>query len=334
LRFAWITPGGACDAESWLALPKDWGLYGAGFLFAIAAALLASRLDHGGLRPTRRGFTVAVIASLGLWLQSSFKDTRPGVIPIEVAGAQLEMAGAPEVMEALKQMAARHPSARLLVLSEYTFDGPVPETVLAWCRRNDRYLIVGGKEPLPDKKFRNTVFVVGPEGKIVFSQVKAVPIQFFDDGLPAEEQKVWHSPWGAIGICVCYDLSFSRVVDRLARLGAQAVISPAMDAEHWGAYQHELHRRITRIRAAEYRLPIMRLASSGISQIVNRDGVEQATAPFPGQGEIIHGFLQLEQPATPHLPPDRILAPVCVGVTGLAALILLMQSWRDRRRIA
>lgn len=324
LRFAWITPGGACDQGYWLALPGKLGVYGAGFSLALIAL---------SVRPNW-SILVTILFAGGLAYLPPPPANGPEPVKIEVAGAQLESPGAPEVMASLKEMVARHPNTRLLVLSEYTFDGPVPETILAWCHRNDRYLIAGGKEPLPDKKFRNTVFVVGPDGKIVFSQTKAVPIQFFDDGLPAGEQKVWQSPWGAIGICVCYDLSFTRVVDRLARLGAQAIIVPTMDVEQWGAHQHELHRRIGRLRAAEYRLPVMRLASSGISQIVNRDGVEQATAPFPGQGEIIHGFLQLEPRGTPHLPPDRMLAPGCVGITGLAALILLVQSWRERRRIA
>ncbi len=45
----------------------------------------------------------------------------------------------------------------------------------------------------------------------VFKQAKSVPIEFFQDGRPAAEQRLWHSPWGNLGICICYDLSYSRV---------------------------------------------------------------------------------------------------------------------------
>ena len=100
--------------------------------------------------------------------------------------------------------------------------------------------------------------VVGPDGDIVFRQVKAVPIQFFKDGLPAPEQKLWDSPWGKIGICICYDLSYTRVTDRLVALGAEAIIVPTMDVADWGRAQHELacpHRAGPRHRVWPADLP-------------------------------------------------------------------------------
>ena len=139
-----------------------------------------------------------------------------------------------EVLLRLNDLIRSHPDAELVVLSEYTFDGPVPAAVRDWCRKNRRYLVVGGKDPAPGGNFYNTAFVIGPDGDIVFRQVKAVPIQFFKDGLPAPEQKLWDSPWGKIGICVCYDLSYTRVTDRLVKLGAEALIVPTMDVADWG----------------------------------------------------------------------------------------------------
>src|SRR5690606_28360859 len=100
-------------------------------------------------------------------------------------------------------------------------------------KRNGRYLVVGGKQPEGDNYF-NTAFVIGPGGEIEFQQAKSVPIQFFNDGLPAREQQLWDSPWGKIGLCVCYDLSYRRVVDNLVRQGAAAIIVPTMDVVGWG----------------------------------------------------------------------------------------------------
>ena len=97
-----------------------------------------------------------------------------------------------------------------------------------------------------------------------------MPIQFFKDGLPAREQRLWDSPWGKIGLCICYDLSYARVTDRLVRLGAQAMIVPTMDVVDWGQREHELHARVAPIRSAEYGIPIFRVASSGISQWTDR----------------------------------------------------------------
>ena len=159
----------------------------------------------------------------------------------------------------------------LVVLSEYAFAADVPDTVKAWADRHDKYVIAGGKDLLPERNdFYNTAYVIGPDGKEVFRQVKSVPIQFFDDGLPAPGQQVWHSPWGKIGIAVCYDMSYSRVIDGLVEQGAQALIVPTFDSVAWGAHQHVLHSRVTPIRAREYGIPIFRVASSGISQQIGR----------------------------------------------------------------
>jgi apolipoprotein N-acyltransferase len=161
---------------------------------------------------------------------------------------------------------------------------------------------------------------------IVFRQAKSVPIQFFRDGLPAPEQKVWDSPWGKIGICVCYDLSYTRVTDELVRQGAQLLIVPTMDVEYWGRHQHELHARVAPVRAAEYGLPIFRVCSSGISQAVSGSGNVIAQAPMPGNGQFLSAELRL--PARGSLPLDRILAPVCVGLTAIVTALLLFLTWK------
>ena len=101
--------------------------------------------------------------------------------------------------------------------------------------RNHRYLVVGGKDPAPKNNYYDTDFVVGPNGDIVFRQGKSVPIQFFKDGLPAPKQELWNSPWGKIGFCVCYDLSYTRVIDPLVKMGAQLIIVPTMDVVDWGS---------------------------------------------------------------------------------------------------
>jgi apolipoprotein N-acyltransferase len=188
-----------------------------------------------------------------------------------------------------------------------------PPRVKEWCAAHRRYLVAGGKEYLDaaQTKFRNTAFVIGPDGRELFKQVKAVPIQFFKDGDPATEQKLWDSPWGKLGLCVCYDLSYTRVTDELVRQGAQAIIAPTMDVREWGERQHRLHGRVAPVRAAEYGVPIFRLCSSGISQAVSSRGRVLASAPFPGQGETLDATLLLPPHGT--LPLDRFLAWPCVA---------------------
>lgn len=328
LRFSWLTLG--------LAFPWDtghWGstrlgVYGVGFLVATIAAIA------WGIRG-RRGFVagtagIALLFAVNLTPRtSSPTPPRPEARTLEVAGMQMEFPGPVELLVGLDDLLRKHPRADLLLLSEYTFDGPVPERIRAWCRKNQRHLIVGGKELLPDGRFYNTAFVIDPQGAMVFKQAKSVPIQFFNDGLPAPSRTTWNSPWGRIGIPTCYDLSYARIVDDFIRAGAEALIVPTMDIVDWGRYQHELHGRIGPLRAAEYHLPVVRLASSGISQVIESNGRVGDAAPFPGAGAVVSGTLELAGPG--RLPLDRWLGPLSVGVVGLLMSWLLVTSrWKGK----
>ena len=228
-----------------------------------------------------------------------------------------------DIPKALDSVLAEHNNADILVLSEYTLDGPVPNSLKNWCRQNHRYLVVGGKDPAPGNNFYDSAFVVGPNGDIVFRQGKSIPIQFFKDGLPAPQQALWDSPWGKIGFCICYDLSYTRVIDRLVKMGAQMIIVPTMDVIDWGEHQHQLHALVAPVRAAEYGVPIFRLASSGISQAVDSHGVVVATAPFAGEGKHLFATLDLAEHGS--LPLDRYLTPVSVAVTGAILVILCLR---------
>ena len=169
--------------------------------------------------------------------------------------------------------------------------------------------------------------VVGPEGKIVFKQAKVMPIQFFNDGAPALEQKVWHSPWGKLGIATCYDLSYSKVTDELIRQGAQALLIPTMDVEHWGLRQRNLHGRIAPTRAVEYGIPIYRVCSSGISQFVDKNGRIQTSGSYPGQGDILSAQLELNKKGA--RPLDRFLIyPLIVFMASVIPLSVLVQIKR------
>jgi apolipoprotein N-acyltransferase len=317
LRFSWLTPGMAFGLEpSWAPIGLL-GIYGVGFaLMALGsgAAALWKRTRVTALLVLGAG--LALFCSLS-WI-SRAAVSKPARAALQIAGVQLEFPTEKEVLVWLTQLGIRHPEARLLVLSEYTFDQPPPEAVKSWCREHGRYLIVGGKEPAGSGQFYNTAYVIGPTGEIVFRQAKSVPIQFFKDGLPAPNQQLWNSPWGKLGICICYDLSYARVTDRLVSMGAEALIVPTMDVAEWGKRQHELHGRVGPLRAAEYHIPIFRLASSGISQAISASGRVLASAPYPGNASMLAASLPLSGEG--RVPFDRRPALACV--IGTAVLIL------------
>jgi apolipoprotein N-acyltransferase len=330
LRFSWLNAGYVFARNlDWLPM-RLLGNYGFGF--ALMALIALASL----LRPRPRliaGLSgLAVLALLANLPGRLSPQTAPGAQRLSVAGVQMEFPAEMEVLWNLDKLAKAHPEAQLLVLSEYTVTGPVPEKIKAWCRKNGRYLVIGAEDPAPESNYYDTAFVIGPDGTMVFSQGKSVPVQFFKDGLAAKTQRVWDSPWGKLGFCVCYDLSYRRVTDPLIRMGAQAIIVPTMDVEDWGRQQHELHALVAPVRAAEYGVPIFRVASSGFSQAVDATGNTLAVAPMPGDGAMLAATLDL--PKSGSLPLDRIIAPWSVWDTGgfmaWVTLVWLRQGWGKR----
>jgi len=318
LRFSWLNIG--------YALPPGFqrgGMYGVGFLiFAVLAAWLC--------RNRKSLFVlfgiVILFAMLTLFPKAALQHA-----PLSIAGIEMEFPPAKILPDALSATLRKNPNAEIFVLSENTLDGTPPDSLKNWCKKNSRYLVVGGKDVVTNQVYYNTAFVIGTNGDVVFKQAKSVPLQFFDDGLPAPGQDVWDSPWGKIGLCICYDLSYTRVTDELVRQGAQLLIVPTMDVAEWGRHEHELHARVAPVRAAEYGIPIFRLASSGISQAVDGSGRVIAHGYF----DRIEGILsaKLQMPPRGSLPLDRVLAPLCTGVTAVVLGALLWLAWKDHRAI-
>lgn len=320
LKFSWLNVGYALSGLPLMPF-KNLGVYGLGtFAACLAGAVL--------FLSWKRIVAVAVIMA-GFSCLLVTTPTRDDGPQLTLAGMQLEFPDEEQVLPALDKLVAAYPNADLLVLSEYTLKREPTDVMRQWCRTNGKFLLVGGQNNSPGTNFFNTAFVIGTNGAVVFQQAKRKPIQFFKDGLPAPDQKIWESPWGKIGICICYDLSYTRITDPLVRLGAQLIIVPTMDVSDWGKHQHDLHARVAPVRAAEYGIPIFRVASSGISQGVNRFGMTQTSAPFPGEGEMLSFTTRLVKRSS--LPPDRLLAPLCLCVTGIFILRTLVEIIQRRR---
>ena len=323
LKFSWLNAGYAFEPHPFIPL-NLLGLYGIGFFVSIYAALFFVA------RTSRIIIWSLIVLILGAIIVPFFAPVQIGnsFQKLHLAAVQLEFPMDDQIKRALDKVVATRTNLDLIVLSEYTLDSPPSQQLKDWCRDNQKFLIVGGKDPAGENNFYDTAFVINTNGEIIFKQAKAVPIQFFKDGLPAREQKLWNSPWGKIGICICYDLSYSRVTDELIRQGAQMLIVPTMDVVDWGRHEHELHARVAPVRAAEYGIPIFRVASSGISQGVSSSGCVSANASFPGEGEMLFFGVNLKREGS--LPLDRYLAPASVCVTAVFVVWLAVTARKKR----
>lgn len=322
LKFAWLLPGQATAFLPGVRFERV-GTYGLGFFYVAAATMLV----YESKKVRFAGVAASMLLAAMMYLPAPARSTEP--TSLHVAGVQLEEPDEQRVATTLDRLAIAHPEAQILVLSEYSFLGPVPQRVREVVRKHQRYLVAGGMRLLPGGKFFDTAFVIGPDGRDIFEQAKSVPVQLMDDGLPAPDRHVWNSPWGKIGIGVCYDISYAPVMDDFVRQGAQGIIMPTMDPVKWGEYERRmLHGRLAPVRAAEYGIPVFGVWSSGVSQLVDRHGQIIATAGYPGQRKMIAGRFNLKNHGS--IPPDRPLAIGSVAATALLIIFLAYQKLAGR----
>lgn len=206
LKFSWLNIG-YVFSNFQIFSPSFFGMYGIGFVVvAIASATLF-------LSFKKACAVVLVCVVLAAWSNPGWR-IKESASAVSLAGIQLEFPPPGILPQVLDFALKKNPDAQIFVLSEYTLDGGVPESLRNWCRRRSRFVVVGGKDFVTNEVYYNTAFVISTNGETVFKQAKSVPIQFFKDGLPAPGQDIWNSPWGKIGFCICYDLSYTRVYRR------------------------------------------------------------------------------------------------------------------------
>jgi apolipoprotein N-acyltransferase len=91
-------------------------------------------------------------------------------------------------------------------------------------------------------------------------------------------------PWGRIGFQLCYEIIFSgQVVDRSHR--PDVLFNPSNDG-WFGAWGPPQHLAQARMRAIEEALPVLRATTTGISAVIDANGVVRARLPQGVAGRI------------------------------------------------
>ncbi len=91
-------------------------------------------------------------------------------------------------------------------------------------------------------------------------------------------------PWGKAGIQICYEIVFSgQVVDRGNR--PDYIFNPSNDGwfGRWGPPQHLAQARL---RAIEEGLPVLRATTTGISAVIDADGIVRRHLPLHVAGRL------------------------------------------------
>ena len=180
---------------------------------------------------------------------------------INVAIAQLT--GEPGAADKNRALTVEHAAAALrggaqlvilpeLIVPGYVLDGDIQRaageplngpTTTVWCTLAKSFggYIAGGFSETSGSGLYNTAVLIGPQGVLVhyrklhlFAQEKEI-FTPGDMGMPIAK-----TPFGTVGLCICYDLRFVEVARSLALRGAQLLVVPAawvpgFDQQRWDA---------------------------------------------------------------------------------------------------
>jgi predicted amidohydrolase len=167
----------------------------------------------------------------------------------EAAVAGAELVALPENFAYLRREGLRIPCAQPL-------DGPIVAALREWARAHRIWLLGGSfAEAVPqDERVHNTSVLVGPDGSVaaVYRKIHLFDVDLAAQGgssyresaavAPGSEVVVAETPFGGVGLSICYDVRFPELYRALAARGARFLLVPSAFARETGRDHWEVLR--------------------------------------------------------------------------------------------
>lgn len=325
LRFPWITPGTALPPN---ALTPLIGVYGVSFVVILAAAWLTSKT-----RKTQvAGLGTLLLLGIAFLLPGNGEKTKG--LALRVSAIQGEALSFDQYME----LSASIPDlTHAIVWPEYAlgFDLREDQEKLERIRqlmseKEAEVFVVGSMTKHPNKTWSNTAVIVGRQS-ILGSHNKNRPVHFFDDGEPGKDAPAWPTPIGKIATPICFDNDYSAVPREAVANGAELLLIPSMDAEHWTARQHLQHAELFRHRAAENGRWLVVAASSGLTQVITPSGNRMDSLPLFKPGVLTAG-VTTQSKLTIYTRFGWLVGPICSVASALMTIAAVVIQRRDQKR--
>lgn len=323
LDFPWQTHGVGLG-PTWLS---PWvGVYGAGFLVLLAAALLV----FGGWRQrVAGGGLAAALLALGTFRPAPVPMAEDGIPALAVQSESCDFHSYLELTRANPEF-----TDGIILWPEYavTYDLESDPKRLAEAmeliRTRRATLIVGTQRDLPGGGHHNHALTLEATGR-VGSHFKNHPVHLMNDGIPGTATVPAATRFGRIGTPICYDCDYEDVVRRFTLAGAEAFAVPSMDAVRWSATQHRQHGELFRHRALENGRWMLVCATSGLTQLIDPHGNRVAELPLMRDGTLVTRLPRCRE--LTFFTRCGWLTPWLVGAGALAATGLLgWQAYRSR----
>jgi predicted amidohydrolase len=211
----------------------------------------------------------------------------------EAVRAGAELVALPENFAYLRREGLRIPCAQPL-------DGPIVTALRGWARAHGVWLLGGSfAEAVPrDERVHNTSILIAPDGALaaVYRKIHLFDVDLAAQGgasyresttvAPGSEVVMAETPFGGVGLSICYDVRFPELYRALAARGARFLLVPSAFARETGRDHWEV---LLRARAIENQCFVIapaqwgqhspERASHGRALIVDPWGVLLGVAP-------------------------------------------------------
>ena len=148
----------------------------------------------------------------------------------QAARAGAELAVLPEMFCCLYTNAA-------FVENAEAAGGPVWTAMSEAARENGLWLVAGSMPERDGEKLYNTAFVFDPQGKQIAFHRKAHLFDIdvrggqrfreSDTFTPGDHITLFDTPFGKLGLCICFDMRFPELSRAMTLAGARAILAPA-----------------------------------------------------------------------------------------------------------
>ncbi len=169
-----------------------------------------------------------------------------------------------------------------------TTRGPLIQILQEWSAEADIWLLAGSLPmKAPGGKFFNSSIFFSPEGdiyarydKMHLFDVNVTGDQQYresDDVAPGKKIVTTQTPWGLLGLSICYDIRFPELYRKLSKSGAHTLMIPSAFTATTGKAHWDI---LTRARAVENQCYVVAPGQTG--------------SPYPGRE--CHGYSRIVDP--------------------------------------
>jgi apolipoprotein N-acyltransferase len=198
--------------------------------------------------------------------------------------------------------------------------------------------------------FYNRAYLVSGQGQVVahYDKIQLVPfgeyvparellgyfvnrvVQGFGDMLPGSEQTIFNVKGARLGVLICYESVFPDLTRREVNKGADVLVNITNDAWYGESSAPYQALAMAAMRSAETKVPMVRVANTGISAYIRPTGQIETVTPLFKRDLLFHD-VPFRPMRTLYTMVGDLFAEICLA---LAAIGLLLARLRPRAAAA